>query len=77
MKKQIQKRMKAAVMAAKRKAAIEAKRELVIAKRKFDAAHKRANATIKSNPQKAVLLATAIGAAAGAAITAVAMRRRK
>jgi len=71
------KKVKAAILAYKKKAAVMAKKELAVAKKRFNAAHSQASAAVKKNPEKAVLIATALGAALGAAATAVAMKKRK
>lgn len=77
MKKKMKQRIKAAAIAYKKKAAAAARKELAAAKKRFNAAHKRANMYVKSNPEKAVLAAAALGAAIGVAATAVALRKRK
>lgn len=75
-KKKLKQKAKAAIKAYKAKAAKIAKKQLVVAKRKFEATHKKANTFVKNNPEKAVLIAAALGAAIGAA-TAAALKRKK
>lgn len=75
-RKQLKQKAKAAIKVYKAKAAKTARIQLAAAKKKFNAAHKSANAAVRRNPEKAVLIAAALGAAIGAA-TAVALRRKK
>ena len=55
----------------------KAKRELVVAKKKFVAAERKARGYIRHHPEKAALIAAGIGAAIGAAVTAAMRRKRR
>ena len=48
----------------------KAKQKLATAKKKFVAAEKKIHSVLKKHPERAVLVATALGAAIGAAVTA-------
>ena len=55
----------------------KAKKELVVAKKKFVAAERKAKGYIRSHPEKAALIAAGIGAAIGAAVTAAMRKKRR
>ena len=64
------------MVALKAKAVRMARKELGVAKRKIVSAEKQVSAYAKKNPEKAMLIAAAIGAAVGAGIIA-ALKRKK
>ena len=75
-KPKIKKPTKKEIEAYKKKAVAMAKKEIASAKKKLAVAEKKAIAYARKNPQKAMIIAAAIGSAIGAGLTAAFKKKR-